>query len=477
MQNKKLTFLLIHPEISRTKYNFVGVIENECLELEYISALLKDRGHDVFLYDGQVEKITVPKAIKKYKPDVVYVCGRTRQENFMLEYCKDAKEYNPKIITIIGGLHAQLCYERMYRDYVDYILTSYDINHVAELAESDITLKADVIDNKDDDRECINDSRIIELCKNMEGLCYKENGKWHHNIAKPCDINDLPRPDRTYFYEHPDNYRYLELEHAAWVRTAYSCPYRCKFCHRNRMNQSTYSARDIIDVVDEIEALNEANIYIVDDDFLYDEKRLWTFVEEIKKRNISKKYICYGRADFISTHESLMAALKEIGLYYVLVGLEAVNDKQLKDYNKLSDMRSNIKSVQICNSLGIHLMGMFILDLDFKRRDFKDMYRFAKENNIAHVALSIYTPEMGLENFEDYKDRMITDNPSHFDYLHLVAKPENLSVRAYYFEYYILLIRFFLKAKKEGIYDFIDYGDYIKSFLKNMFMKRSHDDE
>lgn len=79
MQNKKLTFLLIHPEISRTKYNFVGVIENECLELEYISALLKDRGHDVFLYDGQVEKITVPKAIKKYKPDVVYVCGRTRQ--------------------------------------------------------------------------------------------------------------------------------------------------------------------------------------------------------------------------------------------------------------------------------------------------------------------------------------------------------------------------------------------------------------
>ena len=66
----------------------------------------------------------------------------------------------------------------------------------------------------------------------------------------------------------------------------------------------------------------------------------------------------------------LMAALKEIGLYYVLVGLEAVNDKQLKDYNKLSDMRSNIKSVQICNSLGIHLMGMFILDLDFKRRDF-----------------------------------------------------------------------------------------------------------
>ena len=41
MKTNKLTVLLIHPEISRTKYNFVGRIENECLELEYISAILK----------------------------------------------------------------------------------------------------------------------------------------------------------------------------------------------------------------------------------------------------------------------------------------------------------------------------------------------------------------------------------------------------------------------------------------------------
>ena len=49
MKRRKLTFLLIHPEISRTRYNFVGVIENECLELEYISALLKKEGHEVVL--------------------------------------------------------------------------------------------------------------------------------------------------------------------------------------------------------------------------------------------------------------------------------------------------------------------------------------------------------------------------------------------------------------------------------------------
>ena len=33
--------LLVHPEVSRNKYNFNGILENEPLELEYISAVLK----------------------------------------------------------------------------------------------------------------------------------------------------------------------------------------------------------------------------------------------------------------------------------------------------------------------------------------------------------------------------------------------------------------------------------------------------
>lgn len=122
-------------------------------------------------------------------------------------------------------------------------------------------------------------------------------------------------------------------------------------------------------------------------------------------------------------------------------------------------------------------MGMLIADLDFTKKDFKDLYHWIKNHNLKHVAVSIYTPEMGLETYQQYKDRMITNNPSHFDYLHLVAKPSHMSVRKYYFHYYILMIKLFLKAKKEGVYDFIDYGDYIRSLIANIFKKRSNDGE
>lgn len=456
---KRNKALLIHPEISRTKYNFVGIIENECLELEYISTILKEENYEVELWDGQVEEITCERKIKKYQPDIVYVCGRTRQENFMLEYCKIAKDNNPETLTIIGGLHAQLSYERMYRDYVDYILTTFDIYKILDMIDYTINKKK------------------IDITK-IDGISYQQDNKWYHNGSKPFDINKLPLPDRTYFNEHPNNYRYLELEHSAWVRTAYSCPYNCKFCIRNRMNNGVYSYRDIEDVVNEIENIETRNIYIVDDDFLFNNERLEKFIELIKKKKIKKNYICYGRSDFIAKNEPLMKKLKEIGLYYVLVGLEAINDNNLDSYNKHSNIENNIKSIEICNKLGINIMGMFIVDFDYKPKDFKNLYKWIKNHNLKHVAISIFTPEFNLETYDEYKDRLITDNPSHWDYLHLVAKPTYISVKRYYLNYYILLIKLFLKGQRDKIYDFIDYGDYIKSFITNIFKsKRSNDDE
>lgn len=459
MKNHDLTILLIHPEISRTKYNFAGVIENECLELEYISTILKEREYHVYLYDGQVERESAETRIKEYDPDVVYVCGRTRQENFMLEYCGKAKEHNRTIVTILGGIHAELSYQRMYHSNVDYIITTFDIYRIL-----------DIIDYH------FSDSGIA--LKDIGGICYREKDNWIENRKTTFDINRLPLPDRTYFYEHPDNYRYLELEHAAWVRTAYSCPYHCKFCHRNKMNQGTYVCRDIRAVVDEIQEIHAEHIYIVDDDFLVDRDRLKTFIRLIKERGINKRYICYGRSDFIAENESIMKDLKDIGFHYVLVGLETIDDNKLIAYNKNSSMNHNIKSIEICNTLGIHIMGMFIIGLDYTAKDFRRLYQWIQAHQLKHVAISIFTPEMNMDVFEQYRDRLITDNPSHWDYLHVVARPEHMSVRRFYFHYYILLIRLFLKAKREGVYDFINYKDYILSFLKNMVTsQRSHDDE
>ena len=165
-ENKKI--LLVHPEISRNKYNFAGVIENEPLELEYISALLKERGFAPEIWDGQVETQPFAERLHEVKPFAVYVCGRTRQENFMKEYCAAAKKAG--CITLVGGLHVQLNYKRFFCREIDWILTSFDIFHIAD---------------------------ILTGTEPAHSICFRHGGEWIIKAAQPFDIGRLPRPDRS----------------------------------------------------------------------------------------------------------------------------------------------------------------------------------------------------------------------------------------------------------------------------------------
>jgi len=447
--------LLIHPEEARGKYNFKGIIENECLDLEYLWAILEKEGHEAALWDGKIEDRKAADVIDAFAPDAVFLSGRDFQENFLLEYAAYAKERYPDCIVIISGIHAQLCSDRLMKPFVDYVLKSFDLYKVPEILRIHKTKEAP------------------DLLGAMNDICFQKDGNWISNPAVFFDINRLERPNRSYFDAHPDNYNYLDLPHAAWVRTAYCCPYRCKFCMRNHMNTGKYTRRDIADVVEEIAEIKSDNIYIVDDDFLYDEERILTFIRLIRKKGIRKKYICYGRSDFIATHEEIVKELADIGFYYFLVGLETIREKDIGKYNKRSTLKYNEESIRLCHKYGVHMMAMFILDLDFQRKDFTNLYRWIKEHELKHVAVSIYTPEMGLPESEIYKDRIISQNPGDYDYLHLVCKPENLSVKAYYRCYYRLMIRLFLKAKRDGVYDFLDYGSYIKDFIKGIFRPKA----
>ncbi len=442
MQEKK-RFLLVHPEISRTKYNFAGVIDNEPLELEYLWTMLAEQGYTPEIWDGQVETIPLAEKLRQFQPQYVYICGRTRQVPFMQEYARAAKEISGSTV-FVGGLHAQYHPDHFLMDAVDYVLTTFDLFHIFALIDG-------------------------VMPETLDGICYRTGDSWHRNPAKPFDIARLPLPDRTYFYAHTNRYRYLELLPCAHVRTAYCCPYRCSFCYRNRLNCGVYSARPIAEVVDEIAAIQCDAIYLIDDDFLFDEQRIRTFIRLIQERGIRKQYVCYGRADFIAAHPDLMKELKAIGFYYILVGLEAIDDAFLQDVGKRCDVNQNSRAVEILNDVGIHIMGMFIVGLDFTGKDFRKLYRWIKAHKLKHTAISIFTPEFSSELMEQYRPRLITENPEAWDYLHVVAKPDHLSVRQYYFHYHVLLIRLFLKGWREGIYDFLDYGYYIKSFLRSMF--------
>lgn len=450
---KEQRVLLINAEETRSRFDFKGIIDDEPLELEVIYTVLKQGGIKVEIYDFlRCGDVTLEERIKKFKPTITYVNGVVKQVPFMMEYNERIKKMSSNIKTIIGGVYAEHNYEKLYSDKLDYVCRSYDPNVILKIAEYESGKK-------------------INLNK-LNGLCFKKNNKWIVNKIEPFDINKLPMTDRTYFYDHIDEFRYLELTKIAQVRTSYSCPYKCKFCYRTSLNCGKYVAKDIEKVVDEIESLETDNIYLVDDDFMFNKGRLKRFIELIKERNIKKNFVAYGRVDFIIRNKDIIKELKEIGFYYLLVGLESISDNYLNSYNKYTGASQNEECINFLNSINLNCMGMLIVDLEFKRKDFTNMYKWIKKTGLKHVALSIFTPLPGSELYKDYEDKLITDDLTKFDYIHLVVKPTNISEKMYYLYYYILVFRLFNLAKKYGIYDFMDWGKLKRDFFTLLTKKK-----
>ena len=443
---KQQRVLLINAEETRSVFDFKGIIDDEPLELEVIYTALKNKNIEVDIYDFlRMNKLTLEEKIKEYKPTITYVNGVVKQVPYMKEYNDRIKKISKSIKTIIGGVYAEHNYDKLFSKSLDYVCRSYDPSVIVSVAEYESGKK-------------------INLSK-LNGLCYKENNKWQINKIVPFDINNLPLTDRTYFYNHIDEFRYLELTKIAQVRTSYSCPYNCVFCYRTSLNCGRYVAKDIEKVVDEIESLQTDNIYLVDDDFMFNKERLKKFIKLIKERNIKKKYVAYGRVDFIVKNKDIIKELKEIGFYYLLVGLESINDNYLNSYNKLTGINQNEECINFLNEININCMGMLIVDLEFTKKDFTNMYKWIKKTGLKHVALSIFTPLPGSALYKDYEDKLITDDLTKFDYIHLVVKPTKISEKMYYLYYYILVFKLFNLAKKYGIYDFMDYKKLKKDFF------------
>ena len=450
--NSMQRVLLINPEESRTIWTLSGIIDDEPLDLEMIYTVLKQNKVDVKIFDIQRD---APKKIKEfieeYKPTVTYINGVVKQVPFMKEYNTLIKKMNKDTITIVGGQYAEYNYEDFYSNDVDYIARSYDPFVISKIV--------DFLDGKK-----------VKL-EELNGLCFKKDNNWVVNKISPVDIDKLPVIDRDFFYAHKEQVKYLDIVPVAHIRTAYSCLHKCEFCYRTMLNCGKYTERKIEDVVEEIKTIDCDNIYIIDDDFVNNRERMIKFISLIKKNKIKKQFISYARVDFIVNNQDIIKELKEIGWIYLLVGIEASDNKYLNKYNKLISISDSEKCIKFLEEIGIRCEGMMIIDLDFKHKDFKNIYKWIKRVGLKRYALSIYTPLPGSLLYKKYEKKIITKDLTKFDFIHVVAKPSNMSVARFYWNYYVLVIKLFNLVKKYGTYDFIDLKKWKREYTKFLFKK------
>lgn len=425
--------LLIRPRPHKETIGLQNVMICEPLELEYISSNIEPLGHKVNIIDMILEKKKISYFLKKYKPDVVGLTGYISHVNIIKEYARQIKQYNKKIKIIVGGVHAEVNPEDFESKNIDYIIRANGIKTFINILNK--------LENK-------------QKTNNIECVYNRKQKK----IVKDTTFNYL-FPDRSKVDKYRKKYYYMFHRNCSLMKTSFGCPYQCKFCFCRKITDEKYFTRDLDNIIDELKTIKEKEIYIVDDDFLVNKKRLLEFCKLLKENNINKKYLIYGRADFIASNEDVIKELKEVGLRAVIVGLESCDSNELVDYNKKTNVQINEKAVSILKKYDVECYGTFILGLDWTKKDFNALAKWIKKLGLVFVNLQPLTPLRGTELYEQYKKEFIIreDEYEKWDLAHLVVKPSKISVRKYY--WYTMLLYYKITVNpKSAIYMIKKYG-------------------
>jgi len=434
--------LLIRPKPHKETIGLQHVMICEPLELEYLASNIPEeiqRQVQVKIIDLIMDKRRYPEILMTEKPDFILFTGYITHVGVIKEMAKAAKELFPKLKVGVGGVHAEVVPSDFNSSFIDFVYNKNGIDGF------NVSLKGLL---EGDGIDAIN-KRLAESESQKEIFEYKH-------------------PNRNAVSQFRSNYYYMFHSPCALIKTSFGCPYQCSFCFCREITDGKFFCRDMEDVINELETINEDEIYIVDDDFLYDVKRLEEFMDGLLRKGIKKKFLVYGRADFIAKNEEILIRLKKHGLQAVIVGIESVRAKDLEAYHKRTTKKVNEECIKILNRLEIELYATLIIPLDFTKNDFKELTSWLKKSNVRFVNLQPLTPLPGTEIFEDYLSELIVKREDYqvWDMAHVVLNPEFMSIRAFYLEMIIAYYKVVMRPK--NIWPLIKkYG--LKANVKMLF--------
>jgi len=401
--------LLVRPRQPDDTIGLQHLMVVEPLELEVIGALVAPPDEvavvDLILEDEPLEAFLV-----RERPDVVGLTGYITSVGVVHELAARVKRWSPRAVTVVGGPHAEVCPGDFDGPAVDFRVVR---NATTEFPR---------------------------LLAHVKGLGPLPAGVLAR--GQPLDEARLPPFDFTYptprrdlTARYRDRYFYLYQDRVALVKTSFGCPFTCRFCFCRALTRDHYAVRPLPEVLDEIEALCEEEVYIVDDDFLVSRERILAFVEGLERRGVRKRFQVYGRSDFIAANPDVIARFRTAGLSVVIVGIESFDDEELNRYGKRGEAEANVRALRLLEAEGIDVYATFILSPDWDRADFARLDRLMSELRIRFANLQPLTPLPGIEyQVDDAQLVERRDDWAKWDLAHVTVRPTRVGVGEFYAE-------------------------------------------
>lgn len=408
----------------KTLFSVFEPIVVEPLELCYLKSVLDNMNIENYIID-ELLNLKEPVYVK---PDIMVLNGYNVAENEIIKQAQYYKSIYPQVKIIVGGVHIQGNSNVFRTDSIDYICHTQSLNTFKEL------INKILINNE------IPIAGVDSIINNASSK------SWHISNKEILQNKENIVPDRSFFNEHSNKIHYLEKRNVALIKGSIGCPYHCSYCYCKLLNSGNYVKADYEAMINEMESIHADYFWVVDDVLFSSRTDALEFIELVKARNLNLKIIGYLRADFILREKDLLSLLRDTGIVEIIVGFEATDNNELKGYEKTTNALDYPEVIKLLKENFIELTALFMVQPEYSLKDFINLYNFIKNNNIDIYTISILTPIKGTRDYELLKEKLITNDPRKFDFLHLVLK-SRLPKWLFYLIFYGIHIRL-LKSKR-----------------------------
>ncbi len=303
--------------------------------LYYIGAFLKEAGQEVEIWNwhdiGKApEKIR--ERLEAERPEVIGFSILHANRWGAIEIARIAKELNPEVKIILGGIGATFLWEHLLTHFkeIDFIV----------LGEGEIPLGNLIrhLEQKNSGQP-----------EKVAGIAFRKGGRpVQTGTSAPIrDLDLLPDPAKYFAFQH--------------VVSSRGCAWDCSFCgspkfwnRRIRFHSPNY-------FITQLERLNRKGIhflYISDDTFTVDKDRLIAICRGIIERRLTLSWNAISRVDRVD--EEILYWMRKAGCLQISYGVESGSENIRQALNKTIRIEDVQRAFTLTKRYGILARAYFI---------------------------------------------------------------------------------------------------------------------
>jgi radical SAM superfamily enzyme YgiQ (UPF0313 family) len=367
---------LIYPGITDCGFDSLKGNEGSWMNhgLAIISAVLKNKGHEVNLIDLRRLKgwEHYRKAVRDDLGEIAGITMMSVDYDASVRAAEIIKEIKPNTKVFVGGPHPSICPDELEG------LQSIDC---VVRGEAEVTFP-----------------ELLEDMANGKGLPKVVEGRRLDNL------DESPWADRDLFESQEEPFvPFLKAPFVTLI-AGRGCKYNCNYCQpaERIMFGHKVRRRSVRNVIDELKVLRNKrsfNSFMIHDDCLT-EDRPWVFefCNSLEKEGFKQPFVAQSRADIICDNADMIKVMSKGGLRLMIIGFESGSDRVLKYLRKGCTVEKNLKAARICHELGIKIWANYMLGLPTEtKEEAMETYRMLKEIKPYHCSPAFYTPHPGSD--------------------------------------------------------------------------------